>query len=361
MPFSKKLGMLPKMANKKIEITADIEFFRFCLSGDLEDNSGKSYTTLPALNIALKNAFEKIVWRQKAYVLFDELEVFFESQEIYDRDRRFVRDLLWAIDHLNSLAKLSKSKLYLIGAVRSEVLSALGNLSQEVQRTVTGRGQSLSWTTTRRSITHPILLMISNKIHKSITGRVSDNLDENLVYKYFPKTVGGVNIDIYLLDRSFYKPRDLINRIEAAKSVYPDSCDFNERVLQGSEKAYSSTMLEELKLELSAYYSDEQVNSIVLMFSGRRPYFNLNNLKERVEVLRRFSGSISLFDVDDNLITLLNRMFRLGAVGNEFSPHARSGKATPKINNWVHRGDQTLLIQKQMVLNRSLWKALTTS
>ena len=251
--------------------------------------------------------------------------------------------------------------MFLIGAIRTEVLAALGNLSQEIQRLVIGRGERLSWHGKRRSLKHPLIEMFVKKIHYSVTGKSlarGEVIDH--ISLYFPDKINGVSLDRYLLDRSFYKPRDIVHRLEAAKTEFPDEIKFSEEALTGSEKIYSNAMLEELRLELSAYFSEKEISAVQLLFSGQPSRFTLDDFEARADRLRRMASGIDTLRQRVGLLELLNTLFSLGAVGNEFSDASRGGRRNRK-NIWIFRGDNTLLPHKQMVLNRSLWKALTTT
>lgn len=353
----KVLGSFPKVNQSEFEVSFDVAFFKAKFSGQLIEREGKKYLPLELLNEELIRCLKKIIFRKHLYILFDELEVFFDKPEQFRRDQIFVRDCLFAVNKINGELGAGR-KILVIAAVRTEILNSFGPLGQEIERVVRGKSEHLSWYDSRRSKYHPIMLMMAKKIAHSLKYEyISEfELQKTIIEKFFPNKVSGLPLDAYLLDRSFFKPRDIVQRLNAAARVFPDEESFSEDVLVRSEKQYSVVMLQELELMLSANFSKEDIGAIKLLFSGKKPHFFVDDILSRIRERSRFSAAVRGLSSRVDVAELLNLLFKFGAVGNEF----RASKNNKAIRNcWVFRGDSELIIDRRMVLNRSLWRALS--
>ncbi|MEA3032957.1 MAG: hypothetical protein QOH86_973, partial [Sphingomonadales bacterium] len=244
--------------------------------------------------------------------------------------------------------------LHIIAAVRSEVLDGFGSLGQEVERVVHDRGVTLAWHFARRSLDHPLFKMLARKIR--VSESIRDASDESVILRYFPRHVKGEPIENYLLDRSFYKPRDLIWRLSIVQKQFPEEQMFSERVLVDTENEFSAVMWDEVKYELSANYSKVEIDVIETLLSGFKTEFVLEEITTRIEQLTKNSLHARKFNEKHGLSDVLTDLYRLGAVGNFFREGIRSDQYR---NRWAFRGDPTLLLHKRMTVNPSLMKRLS--
>lgn len=127
-------------------------------------------------------------------------------------------------------------------------------------------------------------------------------------------------------------------------------------VLKETETEYSGKLWDEVRYELSATYSDAEVDAIESVISGGASAFELREIEDR------FSRAASYSKIVGNLLQrrsvreILADLYRLGAIGNSF----RVGAAGTDIRDrWFFRGDPTLLAEKRMVVHRALLKRLS--
>lgn len=287
-------------------------------------------------------------------MLFDELEVFYDEKSKYERDQRMVRDLLFSVSKINERFCSLGLDLPLLAAVRSEVLDGLGAIGQEVERVVHDKGIRLAWHFARKGLSHPLFEMIARKI--KLSDDCADGNSVDVIRDYFPTEVRGLFIETYLLDRSFYKPRDLIWRLTIAQKQFPNETGFTERSLLDTELMYSDVMWDEITYELSANYSKQEIAVIESALSGFRTEFFVNELKRRFDDLSYISANARDFMAKHGLGDVLADLYRLGAVGNIFREGPRSYQVR---NRWAFRGDPTLLFDKKISVNASLIKRLS--
>ena len=354
--FKKALGFLPKLKGLNFNISADLDFFSAELGADFEKNGAVATANLPSLVARGLEIIDSITLSRPVYILFDELEVFYDEVSKYRRDQRMVRDLLFTISKYNDHFSEIEVPVHIIAAVRSEVVDGLGPIGQEVERIVHDKGTRIAWHFARRSLNHPLFEIISNKIKVS-DNSCADLSSDEIISNYFPLLVRGEYIDEYLLDRSFYRPRDMIWRLTIVQQQFPGEETFTEQVLLDTEGEYSSQMWDEITYELSAKYSDEDIQVIEMLLSGSSVTFDLADIESKSNRLMLQSESIKKLLSRFGVIDILQDLYRLGAIGNYF----RVGSSGADIRNrWAFRGDPTLLPDKRMTINPSLEKRLST-
>lgn len=353
--FKKILGFLPKLEGAKVKISAKAAFFEGELGGDFKRSGENGETTLNALSQRVIKYLKKVVFIKPLYIYFDELETFYHSPEQHRRDQRMVRDLLFSVSHINDMLRASDQPIHILAAVRSEVVDAMGSLGQEVDRLVHDRGFLISWHHSRRSMSHPLMQIISRKIAASEKAHGLQSSGDPLD-KYLAAAIGSEPIDVFLLDKSFYKPRDIVWRLSIAQKLFPNETVFSSDVLRETEIDYSGKLWDEVRYELSASYSDVEVDGIEGVISGGSASFDLSDMERRFE--RRSSSSSVVRDLLLRRSTqdILSDLYRIGAVGNSFKASSSSGDIR---NRWYFRGDPTLLADKRMVIHPALMKRLS--
>lgn len=353
--FKKVMGILPKLDKMNVSITADIDFFKAEFGGEFEANKESGVVTLDSLNRKCLAYLEKISLDADVYIFFDELEVFYDEPSKFVRDQRMVRDLLFVVSTLNERFRSTCPFIHILAAVRSEVLDGLGALGQEIERPVHDKGVELSWHDSRRSIDHPLFKMIAQKIQLSDQECINLGTQE-VIQKYFPGRIQVDSIEAYLLDRSFYRPRDLIWRLTIAQKQFPKASSFNEQVLRDTEQKFSGQMWDEIAYELSAHYTREEIDVITMALSGFSVEFFMTDIQARFESLSYSSINARKFLSSRGIADVMRDLYRLGAVGNFF----RVGKRASDVRNrWAFRGASDLLTDKKMTINPSLLKRLS--
>lgn len=360
--IEKTLGWLPKLHNSKVRIKGAIPSFEAELQGDLVMKGTEGETTLVALNKRLRERIKDISTERPIHIYIDELELFRESPEQYDRDRRLIRDLVFVVSELNEFFRDHRVPITIIAAVRTEVLHAIRTMGQEVQRRVYDRGVNVHWDPFVCSLQHPILNMVRKKLRfseKRLQGVRELRLDgsDDILLSYFPGYVSGTEIEHYLLDRSFYRPRDVVQRLSIAQQAFPDATSFSSEVLESTEQAYSKRLWEEIAYGLSAKYGEEEISIVENLFAGAEAYFYRSDIENRARRVAEWSRPGKKFFESNSAADILMDLYVFGAVGNAYF----AGKGGDFKNRWIHRGDQDLFVDRRMVLHRALWRRFDAS
>ncbi|MBU0739520.1 MAG: hypothetical protein KJ981_05225 [Alphaproteobacteria bacterium] len=354
--FKKVIGFLPKLDGASIKVRADVAFFEAELGGDFKREGEQGKTTLDALSRSALKQLRKIRLRTSIRLYFDELEAFFHTTEQHKRDQRMVRDLLFSIASLNESFRNAGCPIHVVAAVRSEVIDAMGALGQEVDRLVHDKGFLISWYHANRSVNHPLMTIIKKKLQASekIAGL---DISEDPIATYFPEKVGGKSFVAFILDGSFYKPRDIVWRLSLAQKLFPNETRFSADVLHETEIEYSAKLWDEVRYELGATYSDNEVDAIEMAIAGGSSTFDLDEVSQRFQNAKKLS--VTLVNLLDrrSVGEILSDLYRLGAIGNSY----RAGTTGTDIRNrWSFRGDPNLLPDKRMVIHPALVKRLST-
>lgn len=353
--FRKVLGYMPKLDAASVKLKADLQFFEAELGGDFKREGDFANVTLNALVARVRERLLSLEFNKALFIYFDELEAFYHTPEQHRRDQRLVRDLLFSIGSLNDLFRARSKPVHVIAAVRSEVVASFGTLGQEVDRLVHDRGTLISWHHAKRSISHPLLEIVVRKlvISEKLEG-VTPSTDP--LKTYLPDAVNGEPLDEFMLDKSFYKPRDIVWRLSIAQQLFPEESSFKGEVLRETEIDYSNKLWDEVRYELGATYSDEEVDLIENALSGGSASFEIEQIQEKFDKAASYSQKMAELLRRRSVKEIMHDLYRLGAIGNSF----RVGTSGNTIRNrWAFRGDPKLLDDKRMVVHPALNKRLS--
>lgn len=352
--IQKSLGILPKLEGANVKISGDVGIIKAELSADFTPGNKDSATVpLRALVNAAQRALLKISFASRLIIGFDELEAFYTDQARFQRDLAMVRDLLFVVDDLNQLFLSNACEVSLLAAVRSEVLFSMKALGQEIERTVHDHGITLSWHHAPRSLKHPLLEMIRKRLRAS---GLQVEAGKDILFSVFPAMVDLVPIETYLLDGSFYKPRDIVWRLSIIQDQFPQEEKFSETLLQRTANSYSQRLWSEVEYELSAHYPSDDISFIKRTLSGFKRYFTFSEIQSHFRDQERLGENFKRFIGRTDLADLLNNLYRLGAIGNDFPLNSKGKK---RANRWIFRNEPDLLINRQMVINGALASALS--
>ncbi len=268
------------------------------------------------------------------YIFVDELEAYFSDEKVFVRDLQLIRDLLFTIHRFNKILN-HQAATKIICAVRQEVLNAIYRKidSRELNKIMLGFSQPLNWeyhNTT--SLQHPIIQILLKRI---IIARKSKGLLDipisKLYAEWFPDEIYDKEPTTYILNNCWNKPRDIVRMlISAQNSIQREATSFSQSVFDSFRKSYSSESLNEMKEELSALYSNQEIEEIISCFNGFQISFSFQEIKDHWQILYPESPLIN------RVLSVLRDLFRIGFIGN-ISREAYQ-------HRWHHRGDIELQV-----------------
>lgn len=285
------------------------------------------------------------------YLFVDELEAYFGDLQVFHRDLYLIRDMIFTIKRINSiLASAEMNNIKIICSIRTEMVNSISRniVTKEMNKVVSGFEVPLRWNyDNTNSFSHPILQILLRRII------ISEHSDENrsekkLISEWFPDNIHEIDPASYILNNSWCKPRDVVRLITSAKaSLQNESENFSTAVFLALRKQYSLDSLEEIKEELRALYSTEDIDTIINCFNGFKACMSFNELKERVGEL--FKDTV----LDKCFVQVLQDLYRVGIIGN----------CIPKLNmyRWNYKGDDGIIISDEwkIVVHQGLQAALS--
>lgn len=287
------------------------------------------------------------------YIFIDELELSLITKSKYNRDARIIRDVIVAIEKLNTISRRNKYNLYIIGAIRSEVLSAVDVFGKEVNKTVYDFGVPIRWNQSGGDIkTHPILKILLKRISSSEhfynIYNYQEPTFEELWSKYFPKYIQEVETPMYILHQTWYRPRDVIRLLLLAQTEYPNNKGFDHQVFDAIRKQYSEGSWQELSEELRTTFKSEEIEGIKRMFIGFKSNFSLEEISKQASSTSEIYLEVKKLLEKHSINSILEKLYKIGFIGNEFTGNGKTRY------RFIYRGDDEILLEEKMTIHRGL-------
>ena len=285
------------------------------------------------------------------YLFVDELEAYFGDEQIFHRDLCLIRDMIFTIKRINSIfASAEMSNIKIICSIRTEIVNSISRniVTKEMNKVVSGFEVPLRWNyNNTNSFSHPILQILLRRIFISEHNN-GKRTEKELISDWFPDNIHEIDTASYILNNSWCKPRDIVRLITATKEYLENENEkFSTAFFLALRKQYSLDSLEEIKEELRALYSTEDIEMIINCFNGFKSCMSVNELKERVEQL--FKDTV----LDKHFIQVLQDLYRVGIIGN----------CIPRLNmyRWNYKGDDGIIISDEwkIVVHQGLQAALS--
>lgn len=318
---------------------------------DLQNTATEDYRKFLNTIDEIENLFQLLTRTDIPYYIFiDELEAYYGDIQIFKRDLCLIRDLLFSVKRFNSIfysAGMKKTKI--ICSVRSEILTAISRfvVTKELNKITSGFSLPLIWNySNTSSYMHPIIQILLKRI---AVCEDSGDIDYKDIYeRWLPEKVHSIEPANYILNNSWCKPRDIVRLLVSAQnSVMNNSNAFTQAVFNSIVRTYSEESLIEIKEELRALYTSEQIDIIMSCFMGYKTAFSVNQLRERIATY--FHDTI----LETHFIQVIEDLYRLGFLGN-FLPISKSYR-------WQHKGDGRVILSDEwrLVVHFALHGALS--
>lgn len=319
-----------------------------------KDSNETNYSSFVKLIDDSEVALSKVTKTDIPYHIFvDELEAYYGDQEVFKRDLYLIRDLIFTIKRFNSIFSSSNmNNIKIICSIRSEIVNAISRfiVTKELNKVTSGFEIPLKWNyNNTNSFSHPIMQILIRRIaiSESEDGEKYRS-DKKIIAQWFPENIHDIDPSNYVLNNSWHKPRDIVRLIITAQNcINSDSNSFSQAVFSSLHKQYSIDSLVEIREEMRALYTSEQIEDIINLFTGFKSVFSVNQLRTRIS--KFFGNSI----MDTNFNAVLNDLYRLGFIGN-YLPASQ-------MYRWQHKGDDRLIISDEwgIMIHQALQSSLS--
>lgn len=319
------------------------------------DNSDVEYSRFVEVIDEAEKVLAKTLRTDIPYNIFiDELEAYYGEPNIFKRDLYLIRDLVFTVKRINTVftvAGMPNTKI--ICSIRTEIINAISRfiVTKELNKVTSGFEVPLKWNyENTNSYNHPIMQILLRRISMSEEENGEKISEEKIVKQWFPENIHGIVPASYILNNSWQKPRDIVRLIICAQnSIASMNHSFSQSVFNSMNRQYSIDSLTEIKEEMRALYTSEEIDEIINIFTGYRTIFSVKKLQKRID--KYFPESI----MKKKFVLVMNDLFRLGFIGNCIPKQ--------KMYHWHHKGEDRLIISDDwlIMIHQGLQSALSVA
>ena len=349
------MKLLPKLKRGNIDVNGSLGVVSSKLGLEFEwADEAKTSVKFSDIVKQVNNLYQKLSCAYKAtplYLFVDELELSFDQNKQYKNDIKMIRDLIIAIDKINRVSRELNFPIYIITSIRSEVLTAIEISGKEINKIVSDFGVSLKWAQRGDdSKQHPLINIITKKIQTSYKAYNTDVISEDEVWDtFFPTRIGEKSIYEYILNKTWYRPRDIVRLLSIAQQQYPNNYSFSQNVLESINKEYSKDCWNEQIEELRAIYNEQDLLGVKRILLGLKCPFTINSIESVIESKRRIYDDVDKLLKKYKLADILSNLYRVGIIGNTGN----------RIMRFSFRGDDELIVENLMTIHQAFWNYLS--
>ena len=287
------------------------------LAAEIELNNNKINYVLTAKKII--DMYQSLSFsRTPVYILIDELELSVKSKKQREADIELVRDLIIAIDRMN---RISKDKLYDVhfyASVRTDVVDSVLSSGYEINKCIEDYGVTIEWYQRGGNyVDSPLLKLLEKKINASEKEKNLKTESNDVWETYFENKIQGMEIRKFLLNFSWYRPRDVIRMMTFAQEYCDKETErFNQRVFDRAIQQYSNKMWNEVSEEISLKYTQEDMKAIKKILTGIQVPFGFSDINSRMKELAGHYDCVEKFSNKYKMTDVLEMLFDWGIVGN---------------------------------------------
>lgn len=345
--------LLPKLKKGNVEIEGDIDFLKGKLGLEFDwDNESSRQVKFSVIVRQANELFKKLIPKEnKLFVFLDELELTLGKNRQYLKDIKLIRDLIIAVYNLNTLSRQLKFPLYLITAVRSEVLTSIQASGKEINKAIVDFGLTLKWQQSGGNIKdHPLIKVINKKIQSAERGLGFSvvSTDEEIWRKYFPDQIWNRPAQEFILHRTWYRPRDIVRILSIAQQQFPNETSFSHHVFDSINKEYSTQSWIEHAEELRTAYTVNEIEGIRKLLTSLVCPFNLSQITGVCDAKRKLYEDVDQLLIKHRIGDILSLLYKVGIIGN-----------TGQKVRYSFRGDDELVIENSMKIHDPLWNYLS--
>lgn len=267
-----------------------------------------------ALDLVDKLFCSLIVKRPKYYICIDELEAYNYNHDNYIRDLTMIRDLIITTKRINALIRANGIKnIKIIMSVRTEMVNSIIRElpGLEYNKDLGGFAEKINWTGPMvEFIYHPLTSIWMKRIQEALSKNGLSYALMDVYRQTFPAVIGVDDTIKYVIERTWYKPRDIIRLMTCLhESIRPNETSYEPKYFIQAMTEYSRQSKDELVEELGAIYSNVEIEKIFLCLTAYKRHFRREELRTRLK-----DRVISIYGHLDS-DKIINDLYRVGVIG----------------------------------------------
>ena len=308
--------IVPKLSRGYISVSAGNQIIDTNLAAEIELNNNKINYAVTAKKII--DMYKELFFdRTPVYILIDELELSVKSKKLREADIELVRDLILALDKMNRISKDRSYNINFYASIRTDVVDSVLSSGYEINKCIEDYGVTVEWYQRGGDYKdNPLLKLLEKKIKASEKANSKENSD-NVWGTYFEETINRTEVRKFLLNYSWYRPRDVIRMMQEAQgNCNKETIKINQEVFDRAIQQYSIKMWNEVSEEISLKYSQDDIKAIKKILTGIQVPFNFNYINSRIKELSEHYDYIEQFSRKYKIPDILELLFNLGVIGN---------------------------------------------
>jgi hypothetical protein len=281
--------------------------------------------------------------KSKYTLIYDELDDRFQNDDFY---KNSIISLIKTADSLNCelLSKRNDAKVILL--IRSDIFALLNDTDlNKIKLTNTIH---INWGD-RVNIDSPLIHLIVQKAKRS--NQYLNQYSDHEVFKtLFPQDVKGVDPARFVLERTLFRPRDIITLLNLIIEKYPHSSYFGWKGLLELKAKYSEYLFDEIRNEMLGHISQNEIDQgLKLLKNYNHHFFKFKDLKTYYD---RQQSQYPDIDMERMMISF----FRFNVVGNKWFNKFKN----KEYYTWSHRDTKAELdFEKEIVIHLGLREQLS--
>lgn len=279
----------------------------------------------------------------KYSLIYDELDDRFKNDDFY---KNSLISLIKSVDSLNCrfIEKRIDAKVLLL--IRSDIFAILNDTDLNKIKLI--NTLNINWGD-KVDAYSPLIDLVIQKAKRS-SQFLDQFSDDDVFKKLFPQDVRGLPPERFILERTLFRPRDVITLLNLIIEKYPNTSYFGGKGFLEVKAKYSEYFYGELKNEMLGHISQEEIDQgLKLLKNFNKHHFKYSELKNY------FERQISHYP-DIDLEKLMVSFFKFNVVGNKWFNEFKK----KEYYTWSHR-DPTAEIdfEKNIVIHLGLREQLS--
>lgn len=246
---------------------------------------------------------------QSQYTIFyDELDDRFRDEVNY---KDGIISLIKATDRLNLVFVEFSINAKVCILLRSDIFSLLND--PDLNKIKMGNAISLDWGNVAND-SSPLFDLVLAKIQKSIP-ELERHDRKSMFALFFPQDIKEIPPARFLLERTFFRPRDVITYLKLIIKAHPSTKYFGWKAFTDVKDEYSGYFFQEVRNELSGHMSDVEIDEATLLLKQFNRYHF--TYKELTDYFVRNHALYRNVELDK----VLRTFFKFSIIGNRWIPH----------------------------------------
>lgn len=249
------------------------------------------------------------------YIFIDEIELSYITTRYHDREARFIGDLIRAVDELDDVSRDRGVPVRIVLALRNQVLDTVSNVGFELNKEIEDYGTQIDWR--RRagdSEESPLLEIIERRVACNLSE--NDQRRENIWDSFFPPKVGRLPIKKYILNQTWFKPRDVVRLLKTLQGFCGNAERFDEKLFISIRSEYAKLSWREIEEELSAKYQRDFIEGVARVLNGIKCPFSFQDFNDKFDQEKNNYATVKQIAKSYSALEVLETLFDFGVVGN---------------------------------------------